>query len=142
MNVHPGADALDLQQYPSLDLLYQHYLARAQELARMSGVPFRENHQDCNGHYIYGELAWNHDRQHTRAYPLARMRAGKVTDMEAAGRVYCTYTNGDAYFLWTVDDGHLLGEVSGTIHDETWPWWRSVHHTILVKGTPDMNGMG
>ncbi|HEY6934145.1 MAG TPA: protein kinase [Marmoricola sp.] len=142
MNVYSGIDDVDLRQYPSLDALYQAYLARAHQLARVSNVPFRENHQDCNRHYIFGELAWNHDRQHTRDYSVEQMMAGHVNDMQAAGRVYCTYANNSAYIVWTVDDGHLLGEVAGTLHDDTWPWWRSVHHTILVKGSTDMSGMG
>ena len=55
---------------------------------------------------------------------------GAVTDDQAAGRVFCTYTNGLEYMVWTQNDGHLMGYVSGPLHADVWNWWVPVHHNI------------
>jgi hypothetical protein len=41
------------------------------------------------------------------------MSAGMVSDAQAAGRVFCGFGSGLETFVWTQDDGHLLGYVAG-----------------------------
>ena len=48
------------------------------------------------------------------------MTTGNITDDQAAGRVFCNYTQGLEYMVWTQDDGHLLGYVAGPIHTDVW----------------------
>jgi serine/threonine-protein kinase len=59
-----------------------------------------------------------------------------VTDAQAAGRVFCTFTNGQEDFVWTQDDGHLLGYVAGPVHEDVWNWWVGVHHNIGFASSP------
>ena len=61
---------------------------------------------------------------------------GKVTDDQAAGRVFCTYTQGLEYMVWTQDDGHLMGYVAGPVHGDVWNWWVAVHHNIGFGSAP------
>jgi len=58
------------------------------------------------------------------------MSMDKVTDDQAAGRVFCNYTGGLEYMVWTQNDGHLMGYVSGPVHGDVWTWWVAVHHNI------------
>ena len=62
-----------------------------------------------------GEVAWNHMFQHPKTYSVSQMSAGMVTDTQAAGRVFCDFGNGLENFVWTQDDGHLLGYVAGPV---------------------------
>jgi hypothetical protein len=32
--------------------------------------------------------------------------------------------------VWTQDDGHVLGVVAGTPHQNVWVWWVAIHHDI------------
>ena len=41
------------------------------------------------------------------------MTMGTVKDDQAAGRVFCNYTQGLEYMVWTQNDGHLMGYVAG-----------------------------
>ncbi len=66
--------------------------------------------------------------------------SGTITDDEAAGRMFCTFTNGLLYLLWTQDDGRILGELAGAPHLDAYLWWHNVHHVIALPGTPNMMG--
>jgi hypothetical protein len=84
----------------------------------------------------YGEVGWNHRYHHTRTYTVDQMTRGMVTDDQAAGRVFCTYTRGQEYMVWTQDDGHLMGYVAGPVRGDVWNWWAAVHHNIGIGGAP------
>ncbi len=71
-------------------------------------------------------------------YPVSEFTAGQITDDNAAGRVYCTFDDSDLYLVWTQDDGRVLGELSGAPHVDAHVWWRQVHHSIVIPGTPNM----
>jgi hypothetical protein len=47
------------------------------------------------------------------------MTMGMVTDDQAASRVFCNYTQGLEYMVWTQNDGRLMGYVA-------------VHHNIGI----------
>jgi hypothetical protein len=64
------------------------------------------------------------------------MIAGNITDDQAAGRVFCNYSQGQEYMVWTQNDGHLMGYVAGRIHTDVWNWWVAVHHNIGIGGSP------
>jgi hypothetical protein len=74
--------------------------------------------------------------QHPKTYSVSQMSAGMVTDTQAAGRVFCDFGNGQENFVWTQDDGHLLGYVAGPVHEDVWNWWVGVHHNIGFAGSP------
>lgn len=69
------------------------------------------------------------------------MAAGKVNDNEAAGRLFCTFSTYE-YYVWTQDDGHLLGYAISQDHSGLWSWWVAVHHYISLGGPPVMPSMG
>jgi hypothetical protein len=50
--------------------------------------------------------------------------------------VFCTYTQGLEYMVWTQNDGHLMGYVAGPVHTDVWDWWVGVHHNIGIGGAP------
>ena len=85
-----------------------------------------------------GEIGWNHDFKHPSMYPVSEFTSGQITDDKAAGRVYCTSDDSDLYLVWTQDDGRVLGELSGAPHVDAYVWWRQVHHSIVIPGTPNM----
>jgi hypothetical protein len=64
------------------------------------------------------------------------MIMGTVRDDQAAGRVFCNYTQGLEYMAWTQNDGHLVGYVAGPVHTDVWDWWVAVHHNIGIGGSP------
>jgi hypothetical protein len=66
------------------------------------------------------------------------MSAGMVTDDQAAGRVFCNFSNGLEYMVWTQDDGHVLGIVAGAPHESVWNWWVPIHHNIPLGGSMNM----
>jgi hypothetical protein len=66
------------------------------------------------------------------------MSAGMIPGSGAAGRVFCTFANGQENFVWTQDDGHLLGYAAGPVHEDVWNWWYAVHHNIGFGGMPPM----
>ncbi len=64
------------------------------------------------------------------AHSVAQSSSGKLTDDQAAGRVYCNYANGEESMVWTQNVGHLLAWVMGPLHESVWTWWVAVHHNI------------
>ena len=74
--------------------------------------------------------------KHTSKYTVDQMIQGMVTDDQAAGRVFCNYTQGLEYMVWTQNDDHLMGYVAGPVHTDVWNWWVAVHHNIGIGGSP------
>ena len=62
------------------------------------------------------------------------MTKSGFTDDKAAGRVFCNYTQGLEYMVWTQNDGHVMGVVAGPVHGDVWNWWVSIHHNIGLGG--------
>jgi hypothetical protein len=131
----PGISGVTFQTYPSLTALYAAYTAQVK--AQNSGN-FQANFHDCNISQTYGEAGWNHMFKHPKTYSVAQMSAGMIADAQAAGRVFCTFNQGQEDFIWTQDDGHLLGYVAGPVHEDVWNWWYAVHHNIGFAGAPPM----
>jgi hypothetical protein len=131
---HPafGADTVTFQTYGSLTALYNAYLAA---IKKASPGAFHANVGDCTEQQTEGEVSWNHDYQHPRKYSLAQSMSGRLTDGQAAGRVFCTFTNGSLNIIWTQNDGRLLGDLAGAPHGNTWDWWKGVHHSISIAGS-------
>jgi serine/threonine protein kinase len=113
--------------------LYAAYTARVTEL---NTNKFRQNFNDCGAQDTFGEVGWNHLFQHTRSFTVDQMIMGTVRDDQAAGRVFCNYTQGLEYMVWTQNDGHLMGYVAGPVHTDVWNWWVGVHHNIGIGGSP------
>jgi Protein kinase domain len=153
-----GITGVVFQTYPNLKTMYAAYTAKVSSLT--SNHQFRQNFADCESQATYGEAGWNHQFQHTDKYTVDQMTTGTITDDQAAGRVFCTYSQGLEYMAWTQDDGHLMGYVAGPIHTDVWNWWVAVHHNIGIGGaamnmempgsspsvsssaSPSMSGMG
>src|SRR5690348_1290302 len=129
-----GITAAIFQTFPSQQALYAAYTAKVAALS--PGGTFKENFADCESQLTYGETSWNHQFRHTPKYTVGQMIKGQVTDDQAAGRVFCTYTQGLEYMVWTQNDGHLLGYVAGPVHTDVWDWWVRVHHNIGLGGSP------
>jgi hypothetical protein len=129
----PGVSGVVFQTYPSLKALYAAYTAKVTSL---NSSQFRQNFNDCGAQGTYGEVGWNHLFQHTKAYSVDQMTMGMVKDDQAAGRVFCNYTQGLEYMVWTQNDGRLMGYVAGPVHTNVWDWWVAVHHNIGIGGTP------
>ena len=129
---HFGADSVRIQTYPSTTALYSAYVS---EVKSVSGAPFQANFNDCNPDQTNGEVSWNHAHQHPKIYSIQQIEMGDVTDNQAAGRVFCTFANSELNIVWTQDDGHMLGVVSGAPHLNTWYWWYNVHHNIDLTGS-------
>jgi serine/threonine-protein kinase len=127
----PGVSAAVFRTFPSLTALYAAYTA---QVTSLNSGKFQTNFNDCGLDQTFGEVGWNHMFQHPKTYSVAQMSAGMVTDAQAAGRVFCTFTNAQENFVWTQDDGHLLGFVSGPVHEDVWNWWVGVHHNIGFAG--------
>jgi hypothetical protein len=130
----PGITGVVFSIYPSLAALYAAYTAKVQSL---SPGALRENYQDCGltSPSVAGEVAWNHQFKHPRDYSVAQMASGRVTDLQAVGRVYCAMTDGaQEDMVWTQDDGKLMGWVAGTPHEDVWNWWMAVHHNLVLGG--------
>jgi hypothetical protein len=130
----PGISGVVFRTYPDQKALYNAYTAKVAALS--AGHQFKQNFRDCESQVTYGEVGWNHLFQHTKAYSVDQMTMGKVTDDQAAGRVFCTYTQGLEYMVWTQNDGHLMGYVAGPVHTDVWDWWVKVHHNIGIGGAP------
>jgi hypothetical protein len=133
----PGINEVEFHTYPNLTALYNAYTAEVTSLSTPS--QFKQNYNDCELEQTVGEVGWNHQFQHMRTYTVADMSAGKVTDDQAAGRVFCNFTQGLEYMVWTQDDGHVLGIVAGAPHENVWNWWVAIHHNIPLGGSPMMN---
>jgi hypothetical protein len=146
----PGITEAIFTTCPSLPALYDAYMARVASLSP-SGQ-FKQNFRDCQIQQTNGEVGWNHNFQHPKTYTVDQMSTGTVKDEQAAGRVYCTFSQGLEYMVWTQDDGHLMGVVAGAPHENVWNWWVPVHHNIPLGGmninmnmgsspSPSMSGM-
>ena len=144
-----GITAVVFKTYPSLTALYTAYMAK---VASLNTGQFKQNFNDCGSEGTYGEVAWNHLFQHPRIYTVDQMTKAGFTDDKAAGRVFCNYTQGAEYMIWTQNDGHVMGIVAGPVHGDVWNWWVSVHHNIGLGGasmnmnpssppSPSMNSM-
>jgi Protein kinase domain len=129
----PGITGVVFRTYPSLTALYAAYTAFVKSL---NSGQFTANFQDCGMNDTYGEVAWNHMFQHPKTYSVTQMSMGTVPDGQAAGRVFCNFSNGQESFVWTQDDGHLLAYVTGAVHEDVWNWWIGVHHNIGFAGSP------
>ena len=129
----PGVSGVVFQTYPSLKALYAAYTAKVTSL---NSNQFKQNFSDCGSQGTYGEVGWNHLFQHTKDYTVDQMTMGMVKDDQAAGRVFCNYTQGLEYMVWTQNDGHLMGYVAGPVHTNVWDWWVAVHHNIGIGGAP------
>jgi hypothetical protein len=130
----PGINEVVFHTYPNLTALYNAYMAEAMSLSSPS--QFKQNHNDCELEQTVGEVGWNHQFQHPKTYTVAEMSAGKITDDQAAGRVFCNFTQGLEYIVWTQDDGHVMGVVAGAPHENVWNWWVAIHHNIGLGGSP------
>jgi serine/threonine protein kinase len=129
----PGINGVVFRTFPSLPALYAAYTA---QVTSLNSGTFKANFNDCEINQTLGEVGWNHMFQHPKTYSIAQMSAGMVTDAQAAGRVFCNFNSGAENFVWTQDDGHLLGWVSGPVHEDVWNWWVGVHHNIGFAGSP------
>jgi hypothetical protein len=125
-----GINGVVFQTYPNLKAMYAAYTAKVSTL--IPNHQFKQNFSDCESQLTYGETAWNHQFKHTAKYTVDQMTTGTITDDQAAGRVFCNYSQGMEYMVWTQDDGHLMGYVAGPIHTDVWNWWVAVHHNIGI----------
>jgi hypothetical protein len=116
------------------------FLCRKGEVAWSASLPYQL--QNCWPDSVYGEAGWNHDFQHPKNFSLAQTESGHVSDVQEAGRLFCTFKNGLEYIVWTQNDGDLLGVVSGAPHDNTWHWWRQIHHSISLGSSMQMSRSG
>jgi serine/threonine protein kinase len=133
----PGVASATFTTYPTLADLYSAYEAKVRSLR--SGR-YRPNVKNCGlaAPSSYGEIAWNHQGQHSRAYTVHQMIAGKVPVQTAMGRMACLMTASHSEdIVWTTDYGKMLGvEIGRGSHTGTWYWWVAVHHNIVFPGTP------
>lgn len=128
----PGISGVVFRTYPNLTALYAAYTAKVMSLSP-SGQ-FKQNFSDCGLEQTVGEVGWNHQFKHPKTYTVSQMTEGMVTDDQAAGRVFCNFSQGLEYMVWTQDDGHLMGVVAGPIHENVWNWWVAIHHNIGLGG--------
>ncbi len=108
-----GISGVVFQTYPNLTALYATYMAK---VASLNSGQFKQNFNDCESEDTYGEVAWNHLFQHPKNYTVEQMTMSGFTDDKAAGRVFCNYTQGLEYMVWTQNDGHVMGVVAGPVH--------------------------
>jgi hypothetical protein len=94
----PGITQVTFRTYPSLTALYDAYTAQVKSLNSGS---FQPDFQDCGIGQTYGEASWNHQFQHPKTYSVAQLSSGTLTGDQAAGRVFCNFTNGQESFVWT-----------------------------------------
>jgi serine/threonine protein kinase len=132
----PAISTARFRTYPSLTALYSAYKATVKSLGQN---PFKQNFGDCTTRLTSGEVAWNHDYQHPRKYTVSQMTSPGFPDNDAAGRLFCTFTNSQLYMVWTQNDGRMLGTMNGSPHDDAWLWWHGVHHSISLPGSQQMN---
>lgn len=132
---HYAVDEATFSTYPSLKALYAAYEAR---VAALGQAPFRANVGNCTENDVNGEVGWNHDFKHPSKYPVSMFSSGMIKDDQAAGRMFCTFTNDLLYIVWTQDDGRMLAELAGAPHLDAYMWWHNVHHVIAFPGSPNM----
>src|SRR6516225_3020689 len=93
-----GITQVTFRTYPSLTAMYAAYTTQVEGL---NSGKFQANFQDCGLTQTFGEVSWNHQFQHPKTYSVAQLSSGKLTEDQAAGRVFCTLTNGQESFVWT-----------------------------------------
>jgi hypothetical protein len=130
---YAGISEVVFQTYPDLKAVYAAYTAK---VASLNSGQFQQNFNDCGLEQTVGEAGWNHQFHHPKTYTVTQMSLGMVTDAQAAGRVFCNFTQGNEYMVWTQDDGHLMAIVAGPVHEDVWNWWVAVHHNIGFGGSP------
>jgi hypothetical protein len=54
---------------------------------------FRANFGNCTETMTNGEIGWKHDFKHPSQYPIRMFTSGRITDDQAAGRMYCTLSD-------------------------------------------------
>jgi hypothetical protein len=128
-----GITAVVFHTYPNLKALYAAYTAKVESL---NSGQFKQNFNDCALEHTVGEVSWNHQFEHMSAYTVTQMSMGMVTDAQAEGRVFCNFTQGLEYMVWTQGDGHLMAYVAGPVHEDVWNWWVKIHHNIGFSGSP------
>jgi hypothetical protein len=126
-----GATSATFRAYPSLGALYGAYIAAIRAVAPGS---YHSNFGGCTKQQTDDEVSWNHSYEHPRRYSLSQSRSGRLTDDQAAGRVLCTFSN-SIRIIWTQNDGRLLGVLNGAPHENSWDWWKGVHHSIDLPGS-------
>jgi len=131
-----GISAVIFQIFPNLTALYAAYMDKVSSL---NSGQFKQNFNDCESQVTYGEVAWNHLFQHPKIYTVDQMTNTGFTDDKAAGRVFCNFTQGLEYMVWTQNDGHVMGVVAGPVHGDVWNWWVAIHHNIGLGGSMNMN---
>jgi serine/threonine protein kinase len=136
----PGITGVIFQTFPNQKALYAAYEARVASLT--SNHQFKQNFADCGAQVTYGEIGWNHLYKHTSKYTVDQMINGNITDDQAAGRVFCNYSQSQESMVWTQNDGHLLGFVAGGLHIDVWNWWVGIHHNISIGGSTAMQMPG
>ncbi|HTQ20305.1 Kelch repeat-containing protein, partial [Mycobacterium sp.] len=109
------------------------YAAYTAKVSSLNSGQFKQNFSNCGYQFTNGEASWNHLFQHTSNYTVDQMTTGTVKDDQAAGRVFCNYTQGLEYMVWTQDVGNMMGVVSGPVHGDVWNWWVPVHNSIGLK---------
>jgi len=129
----PGISQVTFRTYPSLTAVYAAYTTQVEGL---NSGKFQANFQDCGLTQTFGEVSWNHQFQHPKTYSVAQLTSGKLSEDQAAGRVFCTITNGQESFVWTQNAGNLLAVAAGPVHEDVWNWWVNVHHNIGFAGSP------
>lgn len=133
-----AVNTVTFQTFPSQKALYSGYMARVMAL---SGGQFHTNYGNCTEVLTSGERSWNHNIEHPIQYAFSLFPSGRITDDQAAGRLFCTFSNDQLHLVWTQNDGRLLGELSGSPHYDAYVWWRQVHHEIALPGSPAMKSM-
>ena len=131
---HYAVYGVAFRTYPSLKALYAAYESR---VSALSQAPFRANYGNCTETDINGEIGWNHNFRHPSYYSIGMFTSGMIKDDQAAGRMYCTFTNDLLDIVWTQDDGRLMAEVTGAPHLDTYLWWKWVHHSLVLPGSPN-----
>jgi serine/threonine protein kinase len=133
----PAIASVRFTTYPTLTALFSAYKA---DIRSLNHGRYRANVEDCglSAPSPYDEVAWNHREQHSRAYTVKEMIAGKVSVEAAMGRMACMATADHSEdIVWTTDYGKMLGVAIGSgSHSRVWLWWIAVHHNIIFPGTP------
>ena len=131
-NVTNSVSQTTFRTYPTLRALYRAY---TREYRTITGASFKADFNDCTERQDQGEVSWNHDSQHSRAYSVQDLASGMTPPDQAFGRVFCTYSTSYAFYIvWTQNQGNLLAIVTGGPHNATWDWWHKVHHEISFPG--------
>ena len=132
----PGITGAVFQTYPDQQALYAAYTT---QVSSLNTGPFKQNFSDCGSQFTHGEVGWNHLYQHTKNTTVDQMTMGMVKDDQAAGRVFCNFSNGLEYMVWTNNDSRMMGYVAGPVHGDVWTWWVAVHHDLNIGGSMNMN---